>query len=52
MLGTYMVTGWSARFGSWVTEHIEAKTMEAAKKRFVLLYPTLKTIKVYSLRSK
>lgn len=52
MLGTYMVTGWSARFGNWITERIEAKNMEAAKKRFMLLYPTLKTIKAQALRER
>lgn len=47
-----MATGWSARYGNWITERIEAKNMEAAKNRFTTLYPTLKTVKVYSLRSK
>ena len=49
--GKYFVTGWSARFGHWITEHYECATMEAAKKRFVTQYPTLKQIKVYPLRS-
>ena len=28
--GKYFVTGWSARFGHWITEHYECATMEAA----------------------
>lgn len=46
----YMVTGWSARFGHWMTEMYECKNMEAAKKRFATQYPTLKQIKAYPLR--
>lgn len=49
MLGRYYVTGWSPRLGCWMHETFEAKTMEAAKQRFVTRYPTLKTIKVYAL---
>lgn len=48
--GKYFVTGWSPRFGYWMTETYECKNMEAARKRFVTQYPTLKTIKVYPLR--
>lgn len=47
-----MVTGWSARFGNWITERIEAKNMEAAKGRFITLYPTLKMVKAYALRER
>ena len=46
----YMVTGWSARFGHWLTENYECKTREAARERFVTQYPTLKMVKVYALR--
>lgn len=50
MLGRYYVTGWSARYGCWMCETFEAKTMEAAKQRFTCMYPTLKRIKAYALR--
>ena len=50
-LARYFVTGWSARFGQWITEQYECNNMEAAKRRFVTQYPTLKQIKVYPLRS-
>lgn len=49
-LARYMVTGWSARFGHWMTEMYECATMEAAKKRFITAYPTLKHIRVHALR--
>lgn len=49
MLGRYYVTGWSPRFGCWMHETFEAKSMEAAKQRFTARFPTLKTIKVYAL---
>jgi hypothetical protein len=52
MLGTYMATGWSARFGNWITERIEAKNMKLAKDRFTTLYPTLKTVKVYAIKER
>lgn len=48
--GRYLVTGWSARFGNWITEAYECATMEAAKQRFITQYPTLKQIKVYPMR--
>lgn len=51
MLGKYYVTGWSARFGCWMSESFEARTMEAAKERFRTMYPTLKQVKAYALRS-
>ena len=47
----YFVTGWSPRLGHWITEHYECKSMEAAKERFRTMYPTLKQIKAYALRS-
>lgn len=49
--GKYMVTGWSPRFGHWLTEQYECRNMEAARQRFLASYPTLKQIKVYPLRS-
>ena len=48
----YYITGWSARFGNWQCEVFECKNMEAAKKRFLTSYPTLKMVKVYPLREK
>lgn len=47
----YFCTGFSARFGMWVTDSYECKSMEAARKRFLTQYPTLKQIKVYPLRT-
>ena len=52
MLATYMVTGWSARYGHWLTERIEAKNMEAAKQRFAVRFPTLKNVKAYAVRER
>lgn len=49
--GRYFVTGWSARFGTWMQEVFECATMEHAKRRFIAQYPTLKHVKVYPLRS-
>lgn len=49
-LARYMVTGWSPRFGHWVTELYECTNMEAAKKRFITDNPTLKNVKVHALR--
>jgi len=51
-LWTYAVTGWSAKFGHWVTEPVEAKSMEAALRRFKTYYPTLKQVKAYALKEK
>ena len=34
MLSKYYVTGWSGRFGMWIAEHLEAKSMAVAKERF------------------
>lgn len=45
----YYVTGWSARFGCWMCEAFEAKSLEAAKQRFLARYPGLKRIKGYAL---
>tara|TARA_R110000803_G_scaffold163913_1_gene227633 strand:+ start:16664 stop:16825 length:162 start_codon:yes stop_codon:yes gene_type:complete len=50
MLVRYCVTGWSGRFGVWITEALEAKNKALAKERFSTKYPTLKTIKAYKLR--
>ena len=46
----YLCAGYSPRLGTWLTETYECATMEAAKHRFLLQYPTLKNIKVYPLR--
>lgn len=46
----YYVTGFSARFGCWMCEVFEAKTLEAAKQKFAARFPYLKRIKGYALR--
>ena len=48
--GRYFVTGWSPRFGHWVTETYECATMALAKSRFMNDNPTLKQVRVYALR--
>lgn len=50
-MSKYFVTGWSPRFGHWITEVYECATMEKARGRFTAQYPTLKQIKVYPLRN-
>jgi hypothetical protein len=45
------MTGWSNRFGYWVTEVAEAKDISTARERFVLKYPTLKNVKALRLRT-
>ena len=47
----FFVSGWSSRFSVWHSEVIEAKSKSAAKERFVALRPTLKNVKVLTLRS-
>lgn len=51
MLCRYFVTGFSSRFGCWMREVIEAKSMEAAKQKFTHQHPGLKQIKAYTLNS-
>ena len=51
MLAKYLMTGWSNRFGYWVTEVAEAKDISTARERFVLKYPTLKNVKALRLRA-
>jgi hypothetical protein len=51
MLAKYLMTGWSNRFGYWVTEVAEAKDISTARERFVLKYPTLKNVKAMRLRA-
>jgi hypothetical protein len=51
MLCRYYVTGFSNRFGCWMCETFEAKSMTAAKQKFVARFPTLKRIKAYALRN-
>jgi hypothetical protein len=50
-LRKYFCTGFSPRFGYWITDAYECLNMEAARKRFLTQYPTLKTVKVYPLRT-
>ena len=50
MLGRFYITGFSTRFGSWMCETVEAKTMEAAKQKFQHKYPGLRQLKAYALR--
>lgn len=45
----YLVSGWSSRFGMWHSEAIEARSMAAAKERFVALRPSLKNVKALVL---
>jgi len=45
------MTGWSNRFGYWVTEVAEAKDISTARERFCLKYPTLKNVKALRLRA-
>jgi len=47
----YYVTGYSARFGNWIAEVYECRTMTSAKERFIMQYPTLKSVKAYALRA-
>jgi hypothetical protein len=51
MLAKYLLTGWSNRFGYWVTEVIEAKDATLARERFTVKYPTLKNTKALRLRA-
>lgn len=50
MLGRFYITGFSARYGCWMCETIEAKSLEAAKQKFAVRFPTLKKVKAYALR--
>jgi hypothetical protein len=51
MLAKFLMTGWSNRFGYWVTEVAEAKDISTARERFCLKYPTLKNVKALRLRA-
>jgi hypothetical protein len=51
MLAKYLLTGWSNRFGYWVTEVVEAKDASTARERFTTKYPTLKNTKALRLRA-
>ena len=51
MLAKYLLTGWSNRFGYWVTEVVEAKDASTARERFTIKYPTLKNTKALRLRA-
>lgn len=46
---TYALVGWNPRLKRWDTEHIEARSKVTAKAKFVLMYPHLKKIKMYTL---
>ena len=50
MLARYYVTGWCDRFGQWVAESIECRSMKIAKDRFKTSNPTLKRVRVYKNR--
>lgn len=47
----YMVSGYLPRADNWVVEFYECRSMEAARKRFMLEYPTTKMVKVYLTRT-
>ena len=49
-MNKYYVTGFSPRFGMWIAETYDCRSMTKAKERFALQYPTLKTVKAYVLR--
>lgn len=46
---TYALVGWNPRLKRWDTEQIEARSKATAKAKFVLMYPHLKKIKMYTL---
>ena len=46
---TYAVVGWNSRLKRWDTEQVEARSKVAAKAKFLLMYPNLKKIKMYTL---
>jgi hypothetical protein len=45
----YCVTGWSARWKTWMPDSLEARSKASAKEKFIALNPSLKRIKVYEL---
>lgn len=45
----YAVVGWNSRARRWDTEPIEARSKVTAKAKFVLMYPHLRKIKIYTL---
>ena len=49
MMKIYALVGWNPRMGRWDIEHIEARSKVTAKAKFVLMYPHLKKIKMYTL---
>ena len=51
MLSKFLMTGWSNRFGYWVTEVVEARDISTARERFVRINPTLKNVKALRLRT-
>lgn len=46
---TYALVGWNARLKRWDTEQVEARSKVVAKQKFLLMYPSLKKIKMYTL---
>lgn len=50
MLGRFHVTGFSTRYGHWMSETFDAVSLIAAKQKFMARYPSLKRIKAYALR--
>jgi hypothetical protein len=45
----YAVVGWNPRAKRWDTEPLEARSKVTAKAKFVLMYPHLRKIKIYTL---
>lgn len=46
---TYALVGWNPRLKRWDTEQVEARSKVVAKQKFLLMYPSLKKIKMYTL---
>lgn len=46
---TYALAGWNPRLKRWDIEQIEARSKVVAKQKFLLMYPNLKKIKMYTL---
>jgi hypothetical protein len=45
----YALVGWNPKAKRWDTEQIDARSKVTAKAKFVLMYPHLKKIKMYTL---
>lgn len=46
---TYALVGWNPRLKRWDTEQVEARSKVVAKQKFLLMCPSLKKIKMYTL---